>query len=133
MATNHRSDLIRLQFADSNLGDSLMVEAATPCRSFLQPAIHGVPGNLLDSGDGRLVHTLDAESGDLIEHGSAMLETMIDRAAVSAESPATTLASESSAFSPAGLVESKTNNYGQRGIGSCQALLIWTAETFHGF
>jgi hypothetical protein len=93
----------------------------------------GVPGNLLDSGDGRLVHTLDAESGNPIKHSPAMLEVVIDRAAVPAESPATTLASESSAFSPAGLVESKTNNYGQRGLGSCYALLVWAAEKFHGF
>ena len=62
-----------------------------------------------------------------------MLEAVIDRAAVPAESPATTLASESAALSPASLVESKTNNDGQRGTGSCQAILIWTAETLHGF
>jgi hypothetical protein len=39
-----------------------MVEATTTGSSFLQPVIHRIPGNLLDSGDGRLVDTLDAES-----------------------------------------------------------------------
>jgi hypothetical protein len=132
-AADQRADLVRLQFTDSNFGDLFMVEAATTGSSFLQPAIHGIPRDLLESSDGRLIDSLDAESSDLIEHSPAMLEAVISGAAVSAESPATTLASESSAFSPAGLVESKTNNYGQRGIGSCPALLFWTEETFHGF
>ena len=95
-----------------------MVEQTTGCSGLFLPVIHRIPGDLLDSGDGRLVHTLDAESGDLIEHSPAMLEPVINGAAVSAEDPAATLASESSAFSPAGLVESKTNDYGQRGSGS---------------
>ena len=76
-----------------------MVEQTTGGSSFLQPAIHGVPCDPLNSGDGSFVDTLDAESGNLIEHGSAMLESGIDSAAVPAESAATTLASESSAFS----------------------------------
>jgi len=132
-AADQRANLIGLQFADLDLGDPSMVEQTTGGSGLFQPVIHCIPGNMLDSGDGRFVDSLDAESGNLIEHGSAMLEAVIDRAAVSAEGPATTLASESSAFSPAGLVESKTNNYGQRGAGSYQALRIWTAETFHGF
>ena len=132
-ATDQRADLIGLQFADSDLGDPFMVESTTRGSSFFQPAIHRVPRDLLDSGDGGLVHTLDTQSGNLIEHGSAMLKAVIDRAAVPAEGNTTTLASESSALSPASFVESKTNNHGQRGIGLCQALLIWTAETFHGF
>ena len=117
-AADQRADLVRLQFTDSNLGDLFMVEATARGSSFLQPVSCRIPGNLLDSGDGRLVDTLDAESGNLIEHGSAMLEAVINRAAVSAESPVTTLASESSAFSPPSLVESKTNNPSPRGFGS---------------
>jgi len=132
-APDQSADLVRLQFAAIDPHDSLMVESATGGSGSFQPTIHGVPGDLLDSGGRRLVHTLDAESGNLIERSSTMRESMIDSAAVLAESLASTLASESAVLSPAGLVESKTNNYGQRGIGSCQAFLIWAAETLHGF
>jgi hypothetical protein len=118
LASDHSADLIGLQFTNCELGDSLMVEQTTGGSSFLQPAIHGVPGDLLNSGDRRFADTFDAESGDLIEHGSAMLEAVINRVAVPAESFATTLASESSAFTPPGLVESKTNNPSPRGFGS---------------
>ena len=116
-ATEQSADFVGLEFADRDPGDHLLAESATRGRSFLQPTIHGVPSDLLDSSDRRFVDTLDAESGNLIEHGSAMLESVIDRAAVSAESPATTRATESSAFSPVGLVESIANNYGGRGLG----------------
>jgi len=88
-AADQSADLVRLQFADSDLGDPLMVEWATPGRSFLQPAIHGIPGNLLDSGNRRFAHPLDTQSGDLIEYSPAMLEAVIDSHAVPAESPAT--------------------------------------------
>ena len=61
-----------------------------------------------------------------------MLESMIDSAAVSAESPATTHASESPTLSPAGLVESETNNHSHRGFRLWQAIRVRTTETFHG-
>jgi hypothetical protein len=130
-STDQSADLIGLQIADLDFDDSLMVEQTTG--GLFLPVIHRIPGDLLDAGDCRTAHTLDAESVNLIERSSAMLESIIDSAAVSAESPATTLASKTSAFSPAGLVESKTNNYGQRGIGSYQALFIWRADKLHGF
>ena len=63
-ATDQRADLIGLQFADSDLGDSFMVESTTRGSSFFQPAIHSVPSDPLDSGDGGLVHTLDTQSGN---------------------------------------------------------------------
>jgi hypothetical protein len=61
-----------------------------------------------------------------------MLEVVIDRAAVSAERSATTVAAEYSPFPPAGLVESKTNNDSQRWFGSPQTIYVWTAELLHG-
>ena len=131
-AADQRADLVRLQFTDLNLGNLLMIETLTRSSSLFQPAIHCVPRDLLDSGDRRFVDTLDAESGNLIERCSAMLESMIDGAAVPAECSATALASESSAFSPAGLVESKTNYDTQRWFGSPQTIYVWTAEFLHG-
>jgi hypothetical protein len=118
IATNHSSDLIHLQFADWDLCNPLIVESATGGSGFLQPAIHRVPSNLLDSGNRGFVYTLDAESGDFIEGSSAMLEAVIDRAPVPAESPAAHLASEPTAFAPAGWVKTKTNDHSQRGFGS---------------
>jgi hypothetical protein len=110
-ATDQSADLIGLQFADLDFGDSLMIEQTTGGSGLFQPAIHSIPGNLLDPGDGRLVHTLDTQSGNLIEPSPAMLEAVINSVAVPAKSPATPPATESSAFSPVGLVESKTNKH----------------------
>jgi hypothetical protein len=118
IATNHSSDLIHLQFADSDLCNLLMVESATGGSGFLQPAIHRVPSNLLDSGNRRFVHSLDAQSGNFIEGSSPMLEAVIDRATVPAESPAAHLASEPTAFAPAGWVKTKTNDHSPRGFCS---------------
>ncbi len=116
MATNHSSDLVHLQFADWDLRDFLLVESATGGGGFLQPAIHRVPGNLLDSGNRGFIHALGAESGDFIEGSSAMLEAVIDSAPVPAERPAAHLASEPTAFAPAGWVETKTNDHSPRGF-----------------
>jgi hypothetical protein len=131
-APDHSADLIGLQFADLDPGDPLMVESTTRGSGPFQPSIHGVPGNLLDSGDGRLVHTLDAESGDFIEHSSAMLEAVIDSATVPAEGPAATLASEATTFAPPSWVESKTNDHSQRWFWLQQTGYVWTAEFLHG-
>ena len=131
-ATDYGADLIGLQFADPDLGDPLMVESTTGGSSFLQPVIDGVPSDLLDSGDGRLVHTLDTKSGDFIERSAAMLEAVIDTAAVPAESPAATLASKPTALAPPSLVESKTNDHSQRWFCSQQTHDVWTAQFLHG-
>ena len=131
LAADQRADLIRLQLADLNPDDNLMIEATGRTRGFFQTAIHGIPGNLLDASDGRLVHTLDAHSGDFIESGSAMLEPVIDSATVPAKGPAATLASEATTFTPSGLVKSISNDLGSPGIG-LRTLRVWTAETLHG-
>lgn len=111
IATDHSTDLIRLQLPDLDLGDPSMVESATGSSGFLQPAVYRVPGNLLDSGNRGFIHALDAESGNLIERSSAMLKSVIDCSPVPAEGPAAHLASEPTAAAPAGWVESKTNNH----------------------
>jgi hypothetical protein len=109
-----------------------MVESATPGRSILQPAIHGISGNLLDSGNRRFAHSLDTQSGDLIERSSAMLKAIIDCTPVPAEGSAAHFASEPTAFTPAGWIETKTNDPSQRGFCSQEKLCVWTAETLHG-
>jgi len=57
---------------------------------------------------------------------------VIDSAPVPAERPAAHLASEPTAFAPAGWVETKTNDHSPRGVCSQRTLGIWTAETLHG-
>ena len=118
LAAHHRADLIGLQLCDLKSGNPSIIESATGGGGFLQPAIHGVPGNLLDSGNRRFVYTLDAESGDFIERCSAMLQSVIDCSPVPAEGPAAHLASEPTAFAPAGWVKTKTNDHSQRGFCS---------------
>jgi len=132
IATNHSSDLIHLQFADWDLCNPLIIESATGGSGFLQPAIHRVPSNLLDSGNRGFIHALNAESGDFIKRSSTMLESVINSASVPAERPAAHLASEPTAFTPAGWVKTKTNDHSQRGVCSQRTLGIGTAETLHG-
>jgi hypothetical protein len=43
------------------------------------PAMDRIPGDALDSSDGRLVQTLDTEGGDFIKGGATVLESIIRR------------------------------------------------------
>jgi hypothetical protein len=54
-----------------------ITEATTPVRCSFQPAMHRIPGNALDSSDGRLIQALDTEGGDLIEDRTPVLESVI--------------------------------------------------------
>jgi hypothetical protein len=117
-ATYQRANLVSLQFANYDLGNPLIVESATGGRGLLQPAIHRVPSNLLDSGNRGFIHALDTQRSDFVERSAAMLQAVINRATVPAEGPAAHLASETTAFAPAGWVKAKTNNHSQRGLCS---------------
>ncbi len=117
-SADHGPHFVGLQLCDLNPSDPSIVESTTQNSGFLQPAIHRVPSNLLDSGNRRFVHSLDAQSGDFIEGSSPMLEAVIDRAPVPAESPAAHLASEPTALAPAGWVKTKTNDHSPRGFRS---------------
>jgi len=55
IAADHRADLLNLQFTNADLGNHSMVESTTRHSSFLQPAIHGIPSNLMDSANRRFV------------------------------------------------------------------------------
>ena len=70
-----------------------------------EPAIDRIPGDSLDSCDGGLVKAFDAEGGDLVEGRAAMLQSMVRRPGVGAESLAASPASVSTALSELGLVE----------------------------
>jgi hypothetical protein len=113
-AADERAYLVRLQFVDLNPGGSSVIESTTRSSGLFQPAIHGVPGNLLDSGDGRFIHTLNTHNGELIEHCSANLEPVIDGAAGAAKGLAAGIASEATTSAPASLLETETNDDSQR-------------------
>jgi hypothetical protein len=67
LAVDDRTDLIRLKLCDRDSIHSSIVEAATRADSFLDPAMDGIPGDLLYPSNRGLVQALDAEGGDLIE------------------------------------------------------------------
>jgi hypothetical protein len=130
IATDHRSDLVSLQFADSDLGNLLIVESTRGGSGFLQPAIHGVPGDPLDSGNRGFVHPFDTQRRNLVEGRSSMLQPMIDCAVVPAEGYAATRASESAAAAPPGTIETIANNAFGCGLLS-GTLQVGAAETHH--
>ena len=115
-----------------DLRDSQSAESATLCCSFLQPAVHCIPGDLLHSGNRRFIHALDAESGNFIERAPAMLEPVIDSSPVPAEGSPAVRALEATAFAPPCLVESEPNDHFHRRIYPEQTIVVGTAEEFHG-
>jgi len=50
-----------------------------------EPAIDGIPGDLLDASNGGLVQAFDAEGGNLVEGRATMLEPMVRCPGVRAE------------------------------------------------
>ena len=77
-SAHHQPNFVGLQFLNVELRDSQRAESTARRSGFLQPAVHRVPSNLLHPRDRRFVHAFDAESGNLIERGPAMLESVID-------------------------------------------------------
>ena len=133
--TDHIADLIGLQFADLDPRDPLMVEAATRVSGPFQPAIHRVPGKLLDSGYRGFVSTLGAESGHLVKGFTAVMESMVEYPAVSTVSFPATLESVFPPLSHPSLLEAIIDD----GIGvrfsplpTLPTLLVWASETLHG-
>jgi len=94
----------------------LIVETTTPVASFFQPAIDGIPADSLDAGDSRLVQAFNAESGDLIKSGAAMLKSIVRSRSIGAERFLACLASISMALSPTGLIETKTDDISGNGF-----------------
>lgn len=129
--------MIGLQFADLDPRDPLMVEAATRVSSPFQPAIHRVPGKLLDSGYRGFVRTLDAESGDLVKGFTAVMESMVEYPAVLTVSFPATLESVFPPLSLPSLVQAiiLVEAIIDDGIGvrfsPLPSLLVWASETLH--
>ena len=92
-----------------------------------------VPGNSLDSSDGRLIQAFDAERRNFIKGGSPVLESMIRCTSCRAERLPTSLALVATTLPPPGLVEAVGDDVSGSGFSQRRALAAWTAETLHGF
>jgi len=130
LAAHYRANLIGLQLCNLQPSNPAIVESATfPSRLF-QPAIHGVPGDPLDSGNRGFVHSFDTQRRNLVEGRSSMLEAIIDSTPAPTEGFAATRASESASAAPPGTIETIANNAFGCGLLS-GALLVGAAETHH--
>ena len=95
--------------------------------------MHRIPGDSLDSSNGRLVQTLDSERSDFIKCGEAVLESIISCPGCRAERLPTSLALVATTLPPPGLVEAVGDNLSGSGFFQRCALAVWTAGTLHGF
>ena len=128
--THHRTNFISLQFCDLQSSNPSIVESVAFSGRLFQPAIHCIPGKLLDSGNRGFVESFDTESCNLVEGRSSVLKTMINRATVPAEGFAATGATESATAAPPGAIETIPNNdFGPGLLSGTQ--MVGAAETLH--
>jgi hypothetical protein len=69
-----------------------------------------IPGNALDSSDGRLIQALDTERGNLIKDRTPVLESMIRSPGYRAERLPTSPAPVATTLSPSSRVEAMAND-----------------------
>ena len=91
-----------------------------------------IPGDSLDSSDGRLVQAFDTESGDFIKGGAPVLESIIGCPGCRAECLPTSPALVATTLPPPGRVEAVANDGSGSGFSRARAVPVWTAETLHG-
>ena len=78
LAADPCANLVGRQFTNRNLLNRLMVESTTRRSGFLQPAIHCIPGHLMDARHRGFVHTRDAHRSDFVKPTAAMREAIKD-------------------------------------------------------
>ena len=131
LATDDRTNLVGLHLLYSQARDPPRVESMTRVGGPFEPAIDGIPGDLLDASDGGLVQAFDAEGGDLIEGRATMLESMVSRPGVRAEGLAASLASVSTTSSPFCPVEAVADDSSGGGFSRQLAVDVCAVETLH--
>jgi hypothetical protein len=77
LAPDNRFDLVCLKLYRGQPSYFSIAEATTPSGCSFQPAMDRMPGNSLDSSDGRLIQALDTEGGDFIKRGATVLESIV--------------------------------------------------------
>jgi hypothetical protein len=96
-----------------------------------EPAIDGIPADLLDTSDRRLIQAFDAEDGDLVEGRATMFESLVRRPGVGAEGLTASLASVSTTPSPFCPVEAVTHDSSGSGFPCQRAVLVCATVTLH--
>jgi hypothetical protein len=92
-----------------------------------------VPGNTLDSSDGRLIQTFDTESSNLIKHRTPVLKSIIRCPGGRAERLSTSPTLVATTLSRPSRVEAVANDGSDVAFLRRRAVLVGTAETLHGF
>ena len=73
LVTEERTNFVGLKLRDVQVLDRLVVKSPTAHSGLLQPPIDGIPGQLLDARDCRLVHPFDTQGHDIVEDATTML------------------------------------------------------------
>ena len=110
LATDDGTNFVSLQLLHSQARNPSCVESMTRVGGTFEPAIDGIPGDLLDASNGGLVQAVDAEGGDLVEGRATTLESIVRRSGVGAEGLTASLASVSTTPSPFCPVEAVTDD-----------------------
>jgi hypothetical protein len=108
--SDNRLKLVCLKLHDGECSYFSIVEPTTKGGCLFKPAIDGIPGDPLYSGDSRLVQTLDAECGNFIEGRATVLESIVRRTGFRAECFSATPAQISTTLRRASLVEAVAND-----------------------
>jgi len=95
--------------------------------------MHGVPRDLFDPSNGRLVQTLDAESRDLSKGGTPVLESIIRCPVGRAEGFPTSLALVPTTLSPPRRAAAVANDGWEVTFSRSKAVLLRTVEALHGW
>jgi hypothetical protein len=93
LAADDRPNLVGLKLREGKCNYISIVQPTTRMGCLFEPSSDGIPGDLLYSGDRRLVQALDAQCGDFVEGRATVLESMVRCTSIRAEcfaaSPAT--------------------------------------------
>jgi hypothetical protein len=141
---DHREDPDRLFLASDDCFDFVclklyhresfyfsVVETTAPGSCSFQPAMNRIPGDSLDSSNGRLVQTLDAEGGDFIKGSVPVLESIIRCPGRRAECLPTSSALVATTLPAPSRVEAVANDGSDVASSRGRTMLVGTAETLH--
>jgi len=133
LTPDDRSDLICLKFYDGESLYSSIIEPTTPDPCSFQPPMNRIPGDSLDSSNGRLIEAFDTKGGDFIKRGATVLESIIRCPFCRAECLFTSLTLVATTLSPPGRVKAVANDGSDVTFSRGRAVLVGTAETLHGW
>jgi hypothetical protein len=98
LAADDRPNLVCLKLHNGERSYFSIVEPTTNIGCLFEPAIGGIPGDPLYSGDRRLVQAFDAQHDNFVERRATVLEPMVRCSGVRAECLPATAAPVSTTF-----------------------------------